>query len=483
MTITIHSESSASGRASGFCSKCSKTRLFCDCSTSCIVACCQSCTFCLKCGSHKRQSQKKDTSPSSKSKREINSVKGVSFVDHCVFAQNVPSAPNVAHVNPVGGRLPRLLVKMVPPWFKFKGCVHTEGWLHPPIQTQTSTGERPLIISGYANPIRNLYLKEALHELITKKAVERVRVQTSSFLQQDIHCPRTKSEMMCNLGPQCSKQIFERKNIQNGDPGDNSILFTTRGMGDIAGFQRHLFPHTSTLPVPEIPPLSLPKPDIPVPGSCLWPLNSSYGVHLCGKRGQVNGSISGYKDPPVPRRLVDSSPHQRILPPGHPIPPRPLPGVGLDSKPSKIRVGTQTSFLVCGLPIRPFTQTGQTDPEPLGVYSAESVLYSVQSDLSGQKGHVADRPPHSDGKTSASGQTSYETHSVAPQETLEGFRVTGKGDPSSKVSSPTPSNKCLTRSTPTSIASCPSGLYRGLKRGLGCSLRRLHSKRLLVSCT
>ena len=43
--------------------------------------------------------------PSSKSKREINSVKGVSIVDHCVFVQNVPSAPNVAHVNPVGGRL------------------------------------------------------------------------------------------------------------------------------------------------------------------------------------------------------------------------------------------------------------------------------------------------------------------------------------------------------------------------------------------
>ena len=39
------------------------------------------------------QSQKKDISPSSKSKREINSVKGVSIVDHCVFAQTVPSAP------------------------------------------------------------------------------------------------------------------------------------------------------------------------------------------------------------------------------------------------------------------------------------------------------------------------------------------------------------------------------------------------------
>ena len=28
-------------------------------------------------------------------------------------------------------------------------------------------------------------------------------------------------------------------------------------------------------------------------------------------------------------------------------------------------VGTQTSFRVCGLPIRPFTRIGQTNPEPL----------------------------------------------------------------------------------------------------------------------
>ena len=80
---------------------------------------------------------------------------------------------------------------------------------------------------------------------------------------------------------------------------------------------------------------------------------------------------------------------------------------------------------------------------------------------------------------------------MAPQETLEGSRVTGKGDPSPKDSSPTPSvvdqgNKCVTRSAPAPVVSCPSGLYRCLKRRLvcspaWCSLRQLHSKRHLVS--
>ena len=37
----------------------------------------------------------------------------------------------------------------------------------------------PLIVSGYANPLRNLYLKEALQALLQKEAVEMVRVRTS----------------------------------------------------------------------------------------------------------------------------------------------------------------------------------------------------------------------------------------------------------------------------------------------------------------
>ena len=220
-------------------------------------------------------------------------------------------------------------------------------------------------------------------------------------------------------------------------------------MGDTTGFQRRLFPHSNTQPVPGIPPVSLQKPNIPVPGLALWPLNSSYGVHLRGQRGQVDGSIAGYKDPPVPRRLVDSSPHHRILPPGHPVPPRPLPGFGLGGESTKIRVGTQTNLRICGLPMRPITRAGQADPKPLGVNSTEGVIPPVQSDFSGQEVHVSDRPSHSNGKTGASGQTSYATHSVAPQGTLEASRVTGKGDPSPRDSSLTPSvadqgNKCLT---------------------------------------
>ena len=160
---------------------------------------------------------------------------------------------------------------------------------------------------------------------------------------------------------------------------------------------------------------------------------------MCGQRGQVNGSILGYKDPPVPRRLVDSRTYQRILPPGHPIPPVPLSGIGLGGEPTKIRVGTQAGFRICGLPIQPLSQTGKTDPEPLGVDSPEGAVYHGQFNVSSQDLHVPNRPTYSNRKAGTTGETPHETHSVAPQKTLEGSGVSGKRNSSSKVPSPSPS--------------------------------------------
>ena len=106
--------------------------------------------------------------------------------------------------------------------------------------------------------------------------------------------------------------------------------------------------------------------------------------------------------------------------------------------------------------------------------------------MSSQGIYVPDRPAYSNGKTGSPGETPHETHPVAPKTTLESSRIPGKGDSCPEVPSPTPSmvdqgGKCLDRTAFTSFESCRSNLYRRLKRRLGCSLRRLHSKRRLVS--
>ena len=182
------------------------------------------------------------------------------------------------------GRRPSatLLADMVPPGCKSKGSVNLDGQLHSPFQIRPPLVRDPLIVSGYANPLRNLYLKEAFYALIHKKAVERVRVGTSSLFQQAIHSTKTKSEMASNFESQCSEKNFGHKKIQNGDTRNNPNLPATRRMGGIAGFQRRLFPHPHTQKVTEISQVSLPEPDLSIPGPPIRPLNSSYGVHLRG---------------------------------------------------------------------------------------------------------------------------------------------------------------------------------------------------------
>ena len=149
---------------SRLCPKCSKTRLFCDCLTSCIVSCCQSCTFCLKCAKAVAKERHKSF---------IKVKKRNKFCERCFYCRslcfclNCSQCPQCCSWQTFGRFANPRVVSILKDGYilPFK--------LRPPLVRD------PLISSGYANPLRNLYLKEALHALIIKKAAERVRVQTS----------------------------------------------------------------------------------------------------------------------------------------------------------------------------------------------------------------------------------------------------------------------------------------------------------------
>ena len=152
-----------------------------------------------------RQSQKKNISPSLKTNRKIKFVKGVSIVDHCVFAKTVPTAPNVA-----GGRSsPTLLADMVPPGRISEGSVNFERRLHSSIQNKTPTSERPSDNQWLCKP-RQEPLPEGGFACTDQEAGSREGKGSdlSSLLQQIVHCPQSKPEMAANLGPQCSKPNF-----------------------------------------------------------------------------------------------------------------------------------------------------------------------------------------------------------------------------------------------------------------------------------
>ena len=127
--------------------------------------------------------------------------------------------------------------------------------------------------------------------------------------------------------------------FQDGDTRDHPTLPSKRGVGDVSGFQRRLLPYTHRTKVVEIPQILSPQSSLSVHSSPLWPLNGSVGVHKGGQRSQINGTGSGYQDPPVPRRLVAESPLPGNVPTSYPDPLGPVPQVRVGSQFSQVGVG------------------------------------------------------------------------------------------------------------------------------------------------
>ena len=122
--------------------------------------------------------QKKGLSPG-QSVNKIKHVKDVCCVNSCRFVPPVPNVPNAVIEQSVGGRLHNFWQV----WQKMGAnprvvSVLREGYTLPFKQRPRLT-RFPLVQSGYANPVRNRFLKEALANLINKLVVENVVLKSS----------------------------------------------------------------------------------------------------------------------------------------------------------------------------------------------------------------------------------------------------------------------------------------------------------------
>ena len=200
-------------------------------------------------------------------------------------------------------------------------------------------------------------------------------------------------------------------------------------MGYIGRLQGCLFPYTDTGTVQKIPQISGPGPDLPVQSSAFWSVHSAHGVHCSSKGGKTNGHTQGYKNPPVPRRLVGESQIPPNLSPTYPNACQNMSGSRLVGEFGKIRTGAQTN-----LPVRPQVRPGPTDTGPVAKSSRKDTSTFVTTGLSGPAVHVPDRSADSHRKTSSLRPTTHETHSVASQEQLASTGISRKGHPSTQVS-------------------------------------------------
>ena len=437
-------------------------------------------------------SQRKDLSPGpvecySQRDHSLKYVKGASCVTQLSYVPSVASVKNVASKLPVGARLQNFWQV----WLDLGAGpkviqILKEGYTLP-FRNRPRLTRHPTVVSCYANPHRNSYLLEALHQLIDKNAVELVLKQTSlGFFNRLFFGSQAQQQMEANIGPKPIKSFPQSGEIQDGNTGNHQNIPPTRGMGHLGRFQRCLLPYPNTGTVQEISQVSCPGSDIPIQSLTFRSVHSTHGVHCINKGGEADGRSQGYKNPPVPRRLVSTGQIIPYLPPTYSKSGGNVSSTRMAGEHRKIGAGAEASFQFCRLPVRPQVRPGPTDPGPVAKPSGQDTSTSVITGLSGPTIHVPDRPTNSHRETSSPRPTAHETPTVASQKQLESARISREDYPPTE--NPAPSltmvarrRQCASRSTITPSKTCSADIYRRIKRRVGRSLKRVHCKGVLVS--
>ena len=178
--------------------------------------------------------------------------------------------------------------------------------------------------------------------------------------------------METHTGPKQIESFPQGGEIQNGDTGNHQDIPPTRGVGYLSRLQGRLLPYTNTGTVQEVPEISHQRSDLPVQSTSFQSVHGSNGVHCISKGGETDGHTQGYKNPPVPRRLVGKSHVPPSLSPAYTNSDQDVPRPRFASKYREIGAGTQTSLRLCRLPVRPQVRPGPTNIGPLAKSSREN---------------------------------------------------------------------------------------------------------------
>ena len=385
------------------------------------------------------------------------------------------------------GKASKLLDSLVKNGCRAQGTSNPKTGLHPPLPEPTqalkvSHSHKPLCQSSQEQlPVRSIATAYK-----QKCCGTGPQPNISRVFQPTILSSQTKQQVEAHLRPKQSESLSQDREIQDGNTGNHQNIPPARGVGNLSRFQGCLLPHTYTGTVQEISPIPCSGSDIPIQGSSLWSFHSSHGVHSDSQGGEVDGRSQGYKNPPVPRRLVGKGQIPLNLLAKHTNPSQNMSETRLASELRKVGTVAKTSLQLCRLPVRPQIRPGQTDPGPVAKPAGQNKITTASTGLSGPAVHVLNRPTNGHRETSSSRPTTHETHTVASQKQLEGTGIFREDHPSTQIPAPTLTmvakrKQCASSSTITPHKACSANVYRRIKRRLGRSFKRAHCKGVLVS--
>ena len=361
-----------------------------------------------------------------------------------------------------------------------------ERGLHPPVPDPPQTSKIPncreLLCKSPQEQLPDGGIASAYRQ---KCCGNSTKPKISGFLQSAIPSAQTKQQMETHTRPKQPQSLPQGGEIQDGDTGNYQNLPTNGGMGNLDRFQRCLLPYPHTGTVQEISKIPCTGPVLPVQSTALRSIYSSPGVHCHSKGGETDGHPQGYTDPPVPRRLVGASHIPPGLSPAYPGPSKDVQRTGLAGELGKIRAGTQANLRFRRLPVRPQDRPGPTHTGPVAKPERQNTGNSVSTGLSGPAVHVLDWSANSHRKTSSPRSITHEAYTMAPQKQLEDTGISGEDNPYPHISTSSSTvvdegRQCPHRPASTPREACYSDLHGCIKRRVGSSLERAHSKRNLV---
>ena len=278
------------------------------------------------------------------------------------------------------GKASKLLDSLVTNGCRAQGSSNPKTGLHPPLPEPTqalkvSHSHKQLCQSSQEQlPVRSI--AAAYRQ---KCCGTGPQPNISRVFQPAVFSAQTQQQMEAHLRPKQTESLSQDGEIQDGNTGNHQNIPPARGVGNLSRFQGCLLPHTYTGTVQEISQIPCSRSDIPIQGSSLWSFHSSHGVHCNSQGGEVDGRSQGYKNPPVPRRLVGKGQIPLNLLAKHTNPSQNMSEARLASEYRKIRTGAQTSLQLCRLPVRPQIRPGQTDPGPVAKPAGQNKITTAST--------------------------------------------------------------------------------------------------------
>ena len=214
--------------------------------------------------------------------------------------------PNCCHKSTCRGKATSILGEMGSPGFKSKSSNSTQRGLHPPLPVQTQFNHITNCHKQLCQPTKTVPPFGSIVSAGEQKCCRTgSKPKLTGVLQPAFFGTQTQQPVETYPGPEHPEHLPKHRVVQNGDPRDNKNLLTDRGVGHLHRLQGRILPHTNSQSVQEVH--AFPGSVLPVQRPTLWSVHSTHGVHSGGQTGQIDGFTEGYKNPPVPRRLVGES--------------------------------------------------------------------------------------------------------------------------------------------------------------------------------